>query len=249
MRSLDLQAGRVAGVVTERGRIACESVVLAGGAWSRLFCGNADIDLPQLKVLASVYRTSPVNGPEITGATSIVAFRKRLDGGYTVARRNRNVADITPDSFRLLIDYLPTLRRNYGEVGIRISRRFLEEWGLKRRWSSDEGTPFEAVRVLDPAPRQATLAEAQRELARDFPVFAQAQVAESWGGMIDVTPDAVPVISAVDRVPGFFIATGFSGHGFGIGPGAGRLTAELVAGDPPVVDPAPFRLDRFTRTR
>src|SRR6185437_14898824 len=189
VRSLDLQAGRIAGVVTERGRIACESVVLAGGAWSRLFAGNAGVDLPQLKVLASVYRTSPVSGPEITGATSIVAFRKRLDGGYTVARRNRNVADITPDSFRLLIDYLPTLRRNYGEVGIRISRRFLEEWGLKRSWSPDEGTPFEAVRILDPAPRQATLAEAKRELARDFPVFAQAQVAESWGGMIDVTPD------------------------------------------------------------
>ena len=55
VRSLDLQAGRVAGVVTERGRIACESVVLAGGAWSRLFCGNAGVDLPQLKVLASVY--------------------------------------------------------------------------------------------------------------------------------------------------------------------------------------------------
>ena len=52
-------------------------------------------------------------------------------------------------------------------------------------------------------------------------------------GMIDVTPDAVPVISPVDAVPGFFIATGFSGHGFGIGPGAGRLAADLVSGDTP----------------
>ena len=50
-------------------------------------------------------------------------------------------------------------------------------------------------------------------------------------------------------MPGFFLATGFSGHGFGIGPGAGRLMADLVAGDPPVVDPAPFRLERFARTR
>ena len=72
------------------------------------------------------------------------------------------------------------------------------------------------------------------------------QVAESWGGVIDVTPDAVPVISGVDTLPGFFIATGFTGHGFGIGPGAGRLTADLVAGDPPVVDPTPFRYSRFT---
>ena len=44
---------------------------------------------------------------------------------------------------------------------------------------------------------------------------------------------------------GLFIASGFSGHGFGIGPGAGRLTAELVTGAPPCVDPAPFRFSRF----
>ena len=64
--------------------------------------------------------------------------------------------------------------------------------------------------------------------------------------MIDVTPDAVPVISPVENVPGFFIATGFSGHGFGIGPGAGRLVADLVSGDTPVAHPSPFRLSRFS---
>lgn len=56
---------------------------------------------------------------------------------------------------------------------------------------------------------------------------------------------AVPVISPVDSLPGFFLATGFSGHGFGIGPGAGRLAADLVAGDVPVVDPAPYRYIRL----
>jgi len=61
----------------------------------------------------------------------------------------------------------------------------------------------------------------------------------------DVTPDAVPVIAPVEALPGFFVATGFSGHGFGIGPGAGRLMADLVAGDTPLVDPAPFRFERF----
>jgi glycine/D-amino acid oxidase-like deaminating enzyme len=71
------------------------------------------------------------------------------------------------------------------------------------------------------------------------------RVAESWGGLIDVTPDAVPVISAVANMPGFFLATGFSGHGFGIGPGAGKLAADLVAGDTPAVDPAPYGFERF----
>jgi glycine/D-amino acid oxidase-like deaminating enzyme len=48
-------------------------------------------------------------------------------------------------------------------------------------------------------------------------------------------------------VPGFYLATGFSGHGFGIGPGAGRLAADLVTGGPTIVDPAPFNLERLAR--
>jgi glycine/D-amino acid oxidase-like deaminating enzyme len=247
VRGIDTQAGRVCGVVTEKGRIRCDAVVLAGGAWSRLFCGNAGIELPQLRVLASVFRTAPLSGaPEVAVGGSVFAFRKRLDAGYTIARRNANVADITPDSFRLLLQYLPTLKQNYGEVRLHFGRRFFEELRVPRRWSLDKATPFEAVRVLDPTPRQATLNEAREALSRRFPVFARMQVAESWGGMIDVTPDAVPVVGEVPSLPGFFLATGFSGHGFGIGPGAGRLTADLVAGDPPIVDPAPFRFGRFS---
>ena len=53
------------------------------------------------------------------------------------------------------------------------------------------------------------------------------------------------MIAAVSKLPGFFLATGFSGHGFGIGPGAGRLAADIVAGDPPIVDPHPFRYSRM----
>jgi len=250
VRGIDLQAGRVAGVVTEKGRIACDAAVLAGGAWSRLFLGNAGVDLPQLQVLASVFRTAPISGgPEITGAANVFAWRKRLDGGYTIARRNANIAEITPDSFRLLLDYWPTLRKNYGEIRVRFSGRFFSAWRMRKRWSLDETTPFEVVRVLDPEPRQATLAEAKAALPTYFPAFAGIEVAQSWGGMIDVTPDAVPVIGPAAHMPGLFIATGFSGHGFGIGPAAGRLMADLVAGDPPVVDPAPFRLERFARAR
>jgi glycine/D-amino acid oxidase-like deaminating enzyme len=70
--------------------------------------------------------------------------------------------------------------------------------------------------------------------------------AAQWGGLIDVTPDVLPVISVVDAIPGFFISTGYSGHGFGIGLGAGRLTADLVAGRTPLVDPVPFRFSRFS---
>jgi glycine/D-amino acid oxidase-like deaminating enzyme len=250
VRGIDLHNGRLVGVITERGRIRCDAAVLAGGAWSRLFAGNAGLDLPQLKVLGSVFRTEPLSGgPDITAAGSVFAFRKRLDGGYSIARRNANTAELTPDHFRLLSDFFPRLLASRHEIRLRLGGRTWEELRTARHWSLDQTTPFEAVRVLDPKPKQGILAEARDVLSRVFPAFANMKVAESWAGLMDVTPDAVPVIDEVKRIPGFFIATGFSGHGFGIGPGAGKLMADLVAGDPPVVDPHPFRLDRFARAR
>ena len=249
VRGIERTAGRISGVVTERGRIACQSVVLAGGAWSRLFAGNAGLDLPSLKVLGSVFRTKPLNGPEITAAGAVFAVRKRLDGGYSIARRNANTAEITPDHFRLLSDFLPRLISSRNEIRLRIGTRSWQELRTSRSWSLDQPTPFEAVRILDPKPKPGILKEARTVLSKAFPVFQNLQVVESWAGLMDVTPDAVPVIDQVSHMPGFFIAAGFSGHGFGIGPGAGRLMADLVAGDPPVVDPEPFRLSRFPRSR
>jgi len=70
-------------------------------------------------------------------------------------------------------------------------------------------------------------------------------ILQEWGGYIDVTPDLVPYIDAVDAIPGLVVATGFSGHGFGMGPGAGRLCAEMALGETPCVDPRPFRRSRF----
>jgi glycine/D-amino acid oxidase-like deaminating enzyme len=247
VRGIETAAGRIAGVVTEKGRIACQSVVLAGGAWSRLFCGNLGIELPQLKVLASVMRTEPLEGgPEISATGGLFGYRKRMDGGYTVATLGVRTIDLVPDSFRLLPEYLPAVRLHWKKLRFRVGRRFVEEWQMPRRWALDANTPFERVRVLDPEADPFVLDRARASIGESFPAFRDVAVAESWGGMIDVMPDAIPVISAVDTLRGFFIATGFSGHGFGIGPGAGRLVADMVSGAPPIVDPTPFRLSRFT---
>jgi glycine/D-amino acid oxidase-like deaminating enzyme len=246
VRGIETTGGRVAAAVTERGRIVCDTVVLAGGAWSRLFCGNLGVALPQLKVRSSVMRTAPLQGaPEVAAVGRRFAFRKRLDGGYSIANGFTTYADIVPDSFRLFFDFLPALRLEWETLHLRLGERFIEEWRTPRHWSLDQATPFEAVRVLDPAPVERDLAEARAALLDTFPAFANVAIAQQWAGLIDVTPDAVPVISSVDKIPGFFIATGFSGHGFGIGPGAGRLMADLVTGDAPIVDPLPFRLARF----
>jgi glycine/D-amino acid oxidase-like deaminating enzyme len=247
VRGVETAGGRVAAAVTEKGRIACDAVVLAGGAWCRLFCGNLDIELPQLKVLATVMRTQPLEGgPEISASGGLFGFRKRMDGGYTVATLGVRTIDLVPDNLRLFFDYLPAVRLHWKKLRFRVGRRWVDEWRTPRRWGLDETSPFEAVRVLDPEPDRFVIDRARTATAEAFPVFRNAVVAESWGGMIDVMPDAIPVISSVETLPGLVVATGFSGHGFGIGPGAGKLVADMVAGDPTLVDPSPFRLSRFT---
>jgi len=247
VRGLDVAAGRIAGVVTEKGPIACGSVVLAGGAWSRLFCRNLGITLPQLKVRGSVLRTSRVDkAPEASLWAPGLGLRKRLDGGYNVAHGGRTYVDIVPDNFRFLRTFWPALRGAHTGLRFRLGKRFLEEAALPSHWPLDRPSPFERVRVLDPAPSPDLLDKAVGNLRAAFPAFADATVEERWAGYIDVTPDAVPVISAAGPLPGFFIATGFSGHGFGIGPGAGRLMADLVSGARPIVDPSPYRFSRFS---
>jgi glycine/D-amino acid oxidase-like deaminating enzyme len=150
-----------------------------------------------------------------------------------------------PDSFRLLPRFFGAAIRQRKEYRLRLVGRFREEARIARRWSLDEASPFEATRMLDPSPNPAIVEESRRNLARAFPAFEGVRVAQSWGGLIDATPDSVPVIGPVTAVPGFFLMSGFSGHGFGIGPGAGRLMSELVTGKTPVVDPGPFRFERF----
>jgi glycine/D-amino acid oxidase-like deaminating enzyme len=246
VRGLETSGGRVSAIVTERGPIACDSAVLAGGAWSRRFCHNLGIALPQLTVINSVMRTDPIEtGLERSCTGGKFAIRRRRDGGYTIAHRHLSVADIVPDSFRLFFAFLPALRVDRQGLRLRLGGRFLDEARLKRRWALDERSPFEEVRVLDPKPVTDILDEAAASLREYFPVFRGMTVAARWAGAIDATPDAVPVMSPVDAIPGLVLATGFSGHGFGISLGAGRLVADLVTGSAPCVDPKPFRLGRF----
>ena len=59
------------------------------------------------------------------------------------------------------------------------------------------------MRILDPVPSEAILKEAKQRLIEAFPVMHDMRVTATWGGAVDVTPDGIPVISAVDSIPGF----------------------------------------------
>jgi glycine/D-amino acid oxidase-like deaminating enzyme len=245
VRGLACAAGRVQAVVTEHGVVKAATVVCAGGAWTSLFCASLGIAVPQLKVLGSVARTAPA--PQILAGEAWcpeVAIRRRADGGYTVAHGSTFRHALTPASFRFLPKFLPVLRGGSDSIRLSIGREFFAALRTPRRWRLDAPSPFEAQRVLGPAPERHVLEQVRTSLERCFPEIATAPFVETWGGMIETSPDVLPIISQAS-LEGLIIATGFSGHGFGIGPGAGELIADAAMGRATAAALAPFRLSRF----
>jgi glycine/D-amino acid oxidase-like deaminating enzyme len=247
VRGIEKSAGRISAVITEKGRIETSAVVLAGGAWSRLFLKGLGIRLPQLKVRNTVLRTAPVEGgPDGAGATATYAYRKRLDGGYTIATAGANLHPLVPDTFAFFRDFRPARKAESESVQVGFSAQSWRELFEIAPVPLDRPGAFERHRILDPRPDPKSVLKAFEEARKALPKLRAVEPVHIWAGLIDVTPDVVPVISHVDDVPGLVIATGFSGHGFGIGPGAGHLVADLVTGEKPIVDPAKFRLSRFS---
>ena len=246
VRTLVTAGGRVSGVVTERGEIACQQVLLAGGLWSRRFLLNHHVNLPTLPLGLSVVRTAPMDGPtEIAVGGPDFSFRKRLDGGYTITQRGAVNSHIVLDHLLLGRRYLPVLKHQRHLLRISLGAEFVRDFKLARRWKSTDRSPFENVRIMDPAVATAINLEAMRNVRAAWPIFAKAEIAQEWAGMMDVTPDSLPVMDSVDAIPGLTVATGFSGHGFGTGPAAGTLAADLLMGTKPLVDPTPYRFNRF----
>ena len=248
VRGLDIAAGQVAGVITEQGRIACSQTVLAGGAWSQLLLRRHGLSIPQLAVRASVAATMPLDDVFQGGAVdNRLAFRRRADGGYTLAPEGFHELYIGPDAFRALAGYTKPLLQD--PLGTRLlpaaPRGYPDAWGTPRRWDLDAVSPFERMRILNPQANKAKVAKLARDFAATFPQLGEVRIKTAWAGMIDTMPDVVPI---VDRAPlgGLVVATGMCGHGFGIGPAFGRITARIVRGDAPGYDMHRFRYGRFT---
>ena len=245
-RGLNMAAGKVSGVITEQGLIRTQAVLCAGGAWSSLFCRRHGLRLPQAGVRSTSFATT--EAPEVTdGGLSMpdVTIRRRLDGGYSVGLGGRGTVDLSLQGLLYARQFLPTAQKRRKGLTFAVGRSFFHGPEGFANWSFDRVSPFERQRTLDPAADPRLVQEGLTTLGEHYPALKGLKVAHAWGGMIDSTPDGIPVISAVDPVPGLYLSTGYTGHGFGIGPAAGQLAADLVAGDPPIVDPHPFRYRRM----
>ncbi len=249
VRLLDIEGGRITGVVTEKGTIKTTSVVLAGGAWSSLFLRRHGVAIPQLSVRATVVQTAPM--PDIYPGGAVdgrLAWRRREDGGYTLAPSGFHELFIGPDALRALPRYAGQFLKD--PLGTRLlpaaPRNYPDGWRTQRRWSGDTISPFERQRILNPAPNASRVARLARDFSAIFPQLGKTTVNTAWAGMIDTMPDIVPVVDRCDALPGLTICTGMSGHGFGIGPAMGRIAGRLATGQGAGHDLHRFRLSRFS---
>lgn len=248
-RGIETSGGRVSGVVTEHGTIRTTTVVLAGDAWASTFCRQLGIRLPQVTIRSSLMSVSAPRGslPDALH-TSAITITRRGYGTYTLAISGLGKLDLTLQKVRYAKDFIPMFGRRWRSLspgnleGVRSGH---EGTG---RWRLDAPPPMEKMRVLDPCVDEATLKEIRKRAIDLCPVNGESQIAASWAGYIDTTPDGVPAIGETKELPGLVLAAGLSGHGFGIGPGCGHLVVDLVTGAKPIVDPEPYRPARLNES-
>ena len=246
VRGVETQAGRLSAVVTEKGVIRTQLAVLAAGAWASSFCRQYGIRFPQATIRQTVLSVS-CPSQEIPSAlhTADASMTRRYDGSYTLAISGRGRVDLTPQLLGFAPQFLPMFQRRWRNLalgGFEGLRSGHESW---KRWRLDQPTPMERMRVLDPSVDASVVELTYKRAVELVPVLKDSSVTAGWAGYVDSTPDGVPGIGELGSLPGLVLAAGFSGHGFGIGPGAGHLIADIVSGAAPIVDPRPYHPDRF----
>jgi len=243
VRGLDLQAGKVVGVVTEKGRIRASTVILAGGCWSTLFAENTNVRLPTLSVFSTQVRVNGVVAPNLGVLVPKLECRPHIDGTYSLGATSGRIA-ITPTVLKHFWDFRKIILNPPWDVYPSLSSYFFKELSAGSRWTMDDRSPFESTRILEPTINTGLRDHLLERARTEFAGFADARVVEAWGGALNVTPDNVPVMGPVPNIPGFFMATGFS-YGITMGPAVGSLMAQLVTGTKPSIDLTPYRYTRF----
>jgi sarcosine oxidase subunit beta len=116
-----------------------------------------------------------------------------------------------------------------------------EGGGLALGWSDpDEPVGFNVTFELE-----HWLAGVAEVAAVRLPLALGCGIRTGWAGLYEVTPDNNQIIDRCAEIDGFFIAAGYSGHGFLMGPATGEIVRDLVLEREPAFDVTPFRLNRF----
>lgn len=171
MCALDVEAGRVTGVIAEgagsRRRRLCVQARRGLRPWRR-----HRVSIPQHSVRATVVRTMPLREVFADGVVDHrLAFRRCAGGGYSLAPEGAHDVFIGPDALRALTVYLPLFLSDPFGTALKPAapRGYPQAWGTPRRWAQDAGSPFGRKRELNPPSHRTFAGRILRDFAETFP--------------------------------------------------------------------------------
>jgi glycine/D-amino acid oxidase-like deaminating enzyme len=236
---LTVAGGQVTGAATAAGEVAAPVVVLAAGAGSSALARRVGLAVPQRSVRQTVVRTGPV--PPLTDVvawTGELFLRQDVHGRLWLAGASRNQVQLALGNLGDTAPFVRTYLANRAELRLPTSWRELAR--AAGRPISEAGGDR-----LVPEANPADIIYCIERARHDFPGAGDIHLERAWAGEIEATPDALPIIDAPPAPRGLVLATGMSGHGFGISPVIGEIIARTVEGKEPGFDLRPFRLQRF----
>ncbi|NIB38050.1 FAD-binding oxidoreductase [Pseudomaricurvus alkylphenolicus] len=235
------QGGAVQGVRIGAQLLKSDLVICAAGAASSGLLRRHGLLFPQDWVRASIMRTEPVSqtiAPGIVGGN--IGLRQGRDGSLYVFHKLASY-DVRLESPRYSWWFKDFLFDDSFDIKINPFSKITRKMSLaKTSPVNDIPSSWQA-----PYPDHKALAKAKRDLAALLPECQGIGIVAEWGGYLESTPDALPLIGQVEAVEGLLVASGYSGHGFGTGPIGGKRIIELAtrgqADIPEALSPGRFR--------
>lgn len=248
---IGLQAGRVSSVMTTRGEIKTPVVVNAAGVWANHVCEMVGLHLPVKLIRLSGVESQPY--PPLYRAFVRAPYsgsRQRVNGGICIWTGWKGGGGYTHDlSLNIFEDlglWLPRLIRfsthvKLGFSGDALKRDLRRLFGGKGKYLATFPVDYE------PKLQRKLVEERRQALIGLMPLFKDMKLTKIWTGLIDITPDLLPVLGKAERPDGFTLAAGFCGRGWALGPVTGKLIAELILEGKTSLPIDAFSLSRLAR--
>lgn len=244
-RALGLELNRAGrgSVHTDHGMVRAETMIIAGGVWTPHLLAKHGVDVPVMPVALSEREIGPLP-PLFSPAVRAFGFggRQRPDGRVVLSNGLNAVVDHRVSLYDLRFLRLWLRRFRVHRRTVRLQPGFHEILEQLRRRSLCAPELIPAGRP-GPRARPRRLDAATRAMATVFPDVHGARVIRSWAGVVDMSPDGLPIIDT--PVPGLAFVTGLSGHGFTLGPAIGPALVDLACEGRTERPIAAFGLDRF----
>src|SRR5947207_647465 len=200
--------GAVRGLETSRGVIDAPAVVVTGGIWTARLAATAGVEVPVMPVALSQCETEPVE-PLIAPTLRCFDFgaRQRPNGQLSMSAGMNTIVDhyLSLASLRHARTWTGRYLANRRAIRLRV------DWSRLRGRSPAHAIERAANRKL----MDASLADA----ARMIPRLREVRVTRYWAGVIDMSPDGLPIVDARTGVGGHVVVAGRSRHRPAVAPG------------------------------